>query len=1117
MTYAWRRRLVPLGIALTLGAVAVIGALSAERPVEAYVGMPETYRAYWQWVSASVEEPEMALPSGLTRVEEDPEFSWQYTRLADLCVSQQAQARCEATLTGVKPVTPEAQQYRQAALAIVAASPEAALAAWGRLAEMPHLDPALVRRLVEADGKSGALALPARFEARLSQDTTDAGAAFGLALHLLAHGDFVGAEAMLSTARRHAHDAPDVYRELGRIYFMTGQVQKQEDVLREGVSRAEANHSFESALLLRGNLGLALIQREDGLNEAETVFREAARKWALLGDRARVGLSQYRLGLIEMRRQRYDDALAYADSALVHYRATESPSMADGLSLRGSAQLALFRFSEATASLSEAVRVAREARNTFAELQAVIALSQVHAWTGHYDQVRQEGLAALETASAAGLADIEIGLRTVLGEAERFSGNLDQARLQYSAALTLAQQLGQQAQEVKLYQRLGEVMLEMQDPAEARSYFEKAAERAADDPRVLEGLGRTYYQFGNYAQALHYYDQSIQLSAQADAVLRTNLAVHKGWALIQDRRYTEAARVLDAAMRTASKTPSVQRLSLLMTRASVANDLQQYDQALSLVSQARQVQQEVEVPSIDWILDVTAALGYWRSGKLREAEAHYRRSISTIESLRENLYSVQKRALFVGDKTQVYKQFVAFLMEQGRQSDAFYFAERARARSLADLLVTMRLGTARPGTPAAEYIQQQQRLSALQQEIVAPAEIGEADATRSASLHRELMRASQDFRQARRALASDRTFAQIATGATEASTRALLKPGEALVVFSLGLGEQAGAATGIPTIAYVFTPERVQSVRLQVNPEELTEAVRFLRDGISRSGQGAGQGWEGVARRLHADLMVPVLNALPRDVQHLHLVPEGMLHYVPFAALLDRQGRFLVERYSLSVAPSASVLAMARQRGQEVGGRWRQVIAVADPTGRLPGTRAEVAAIEALPGIRMTKLVGTQATRANLEAVSASADILHLATHGRFVSRSPWSSYLELSGDPLHVGDIEALGLDRPYLVTLSACETALGGGFTSDVPAGDEWVGLNQAFLAAGAPSVLASLWAIDDRASGRFMADFYRNLLEGRGKAWALAQTQKQYLRNPTLRHPFYWAAFTLTGEPL
>jgi hypothetical protein len=66
MTYAWRRRLVPLGIALTLGAVAVIGALSAERPVEAYVGMPETYRAYWQWVSASVEEPEMALPSGLT-------------------------------------------------------------------------------------------------------------------------------------------------------------------------------------------------------------------------------------------------------------------------------------------------------------------------------------------------------------------------------------------------------------------------------------------------------------------------------------------------------------------------------------------------------------------------------------------------------------------------------------------------------------------------------------------------------------------------------------------------------------------------------------------------------------------------------------------------------------------------------------------------------------------------------------------------------------------------------------------------------------------------------------------------------------------------------------------
>ncbi len=262
--------------------------------------------------------------------------------------------------------------------------------------------------------------------------------------------------------------------------------------------------------------------------------------------------------------------------------------------------------------------------------------------------------------------------------------------------------------------------------------------------------------------------------------------------------------------------------------------------------------------------------------------------------------------------------------------------------------------------------------------------------------------------------------------------------------------------------------------------------------------------------------MQPVIRVLPQNVTHLHLLPEGMLNYVPFAALLDPQGKFLVERYTLSSAPSASVLALARQRAEEVGGRWRQVVAVGDPNGRLPGTRAEVNSLASLKGLRLTRLIGAEATKRNLEAIAGSADILHLATHGRFVSRSPWNSYLELNGDVLKVGDIERLQLDRPYLVTLSACETALGSGLSSDIPAGEEWVGLNQAFLAAGAPSVLASLWSIDDRASSSFMVDFYRYLLEGKGKAWALAQVQQQYLRDPRFRHPFYWAAFTLTGEP-
>ena len=165
---------------------------------------------------------------------------------------------------------------------------------------------------------------------------------------------------------------------------------------------------------------------------------------------------------------------------------------------------------------------------------------------------------------------------------------------------------------------------------------------------------------------------------------------------------------------------------------------------------------------------------------------------------------------------------------------------------------------------------------------------------------------------------------------------------------------------------------------------------------------------------------------------------------------------------------------------------------------------------------RRFALVGPEVTQANLEDNAGDYDILHFATHGRFVVRNPWRSHLELHGDDvLSVEEIGQLDLDA-YLVTLSACESALSGGLLADVPNGDEWVGLNQAFLAAGTPTVVASLWPIDDLVSSDFMIQFYE-ALGPNGKAHALATVQRHFIENPRTKHPFYWAPFSLIGDPL
>jgi len=191
------------------------------------------------------------------------------------------------------------------------------------------------------------------------------------------------------------------------------------------------------------------------------------------------------------------------------------------------------------------------------------------------------------------------------------------------------------------------------------------------------------------------------------------------------------------------------------------------------------------------------------------------------------------------------------------------------------------------------------------------------------------------------------------------------------------------------------------------------------------------------------------------------------------------------------------------------------MLLVADPAGRLPGARQEVRAIAARATSRRIVLEGARATQANLEERAPAYDILHLATHGQFVSQAPWRSYLELAVGPFHVDEIGRLRLDA-YLVTLSACETALSGGLLSDIPDGDEWIGLNQAFLAAGTPTVMASLWAIDDEVSSPLMIGFY-DRLGPEGKAHALATMQRRFIQDPATRHPFYWAAFTVIGDPL
>jgi CHAT domain-containing protein len=145
--------------------------------------------------------------------------------------------------------------------------------------------------------------------------------------------------------------------------------------------------------------------------------------------------------------------------------------------------------------------------------------------------------------------------------------------------------------------------------------------------------------------------------------------------------------------------------------------------------------------------------------------------------------------------------------------------------------------------------------------------------------------------------------------------------------------------------------------------------------------------------------------------------------------------------------------------------------------------------------------------------------MIHLATHGFFNKLNPLFSGVELEPDEEEDGRLEVheiLGLElSAQLVVLSACETALGSGYLSELFAGDDFVGLTQAFLFAGSRSVLASLWAVQDHSTMELMAEFY-GLLAERNRAEAFAEAQRRLRRSGGHEsHPYFWAPFVLVGQ--
>jgi CHAT domain-containing protein len=324
-------------------------------------------------------------------------------------------------------------------------------------------------------------------------------------------------------------------------------------------------------------------------------------------------------------------------------------------------------------------------------------------------------------------------------------------------------------------------------------------------------------------------------------------------------------------------------------------------------------------------------------------------------------------------------------------------------------------------------------------------------------------------------------------------------------------------------LIFVARNNRLANVVIPVTESEIAGRVRVARGIASKRGRVDTRD-NAVFRALDASLIAPIeKSGMLRGVKRLVIVPHATLTYVPFAALIGEDGRYLAERYAILHASSAASLALSRTRSAPRPKSTRAIVLAPFPD-LLPSTRREASDVEqSLSNSRV--LIGAKATERALRSALAESPVVHVASHGLLNRRNPLFSRIELArasepgaGTSFDDGRLdlhELFGIDVvSRLVFLSGCETGVGSAWSTDFARGDDFATLAQAFLFAGAREVVATLWRLDDDAAAVFAAAFYRNM-KVLPPAEALAQAQREVRSDPRMRAPYYWAAYTLTGS--
>jgi len=927
-------------------------------------------------------------------------------------------------------------------------------------------------------------------------------------------------------------------------------------VMEGALNAARASGSRAHEGLALGHLGTAYKNLGD-YTRATEFHERALRIKRALGDEPEIAKTLNNIGLVEEARGNCGEALGLYSQSLDIFNRLGLPRFAASvLNNRGLCHDALGSYRQSLADYGRALQLHRQAGNEIGESEALGNIGGVQLLLGRFADavVHYEASLAISTRldlqQSMALDHINLGLARVgTGDIGAAKAHLERAK----ALATRGGLLREQADAARglslWHERTGDYDGAARALGEAAAAYERAglsreradADRDRGDLALATGdLARAGVAFGRSmtaATALGYHAGRLQArlsiarldlrrnhleaAAAGAAAVREDAQSAEDWSTaasgatllarvrLAENRATDAVKAAEDALANARRTASdvLQAQALLATGdSSLAAGA--HRRARSSFDAALKLAPTDLLPALAWRARFGRGRAMEAGEQLERALADYRAAVDIIESVRSRMTSARTRTGYLDDKRQVYSALVRLLLRLGRARAAFDAAERLRANGYVEMISrSAALGTWERGRPSGSALA---RLTQLQRALEDELARGPADQRGQAvALYRDDLRsAEEDWNRAVESLVrTDHRAVALRAGTLPSvpDIQQRLASDAALVQFVVDSDR---------TVAFVLTRTAFRARLLPVGGRILRPRIELLRALLRRT---ESDSWHPPAERLDDELLGPLRAAgWLRDVRHLYVVPHADLNYLPFAVLRRQTSagpRLLIQDVSISMLPAATALVLEPARREPRA----DLLAMAPARPRLPFAREEVEALGRLFP-ENSLVVGATASEERFKRDAGQFRILHLATHGFFNRVNPLFSAVDLEragADDGRLQVYEILGMSLAAdLVTLSACDTALGAGELADLPAGEELVGLTRAFLSAGSGHVLATLWDVSDRATASLMTEFYE-ALRSRPAAQALADVQRNWAGRPGADgHPYYWAPFVLTG---